>query len=75
MCRYSYSNGKCANIDVEVNFCVGEKNCNITDILQIRSDKESSINVAWQPLPSKIWEIGKYLDINGNEKGEDNNGL
>ncbi|MEE9152017.1 MAG: hypothetical protein V3U20_09330 [Thermoplasmata archaeon] len=59
MCKYSYSNGKCANIDIDTYLCVGERNCNISDILNNRNIKERSEGGSWLLLPPKIWNIGK----------------
>jgi hypothetical protein len=60
MCKYSYSNGKCANIDIHAHFCIGEKNCSLSDILRNRYYKEHSEDGPWQFVPLKIWNIGKY---------------
>ncbi|UCE37859.1 MAG: hypothetical protein JSW00_01030 [Thermoplasmata archaeon] len=55
MCRYSYGNGRCANIDVDVNFCVGEKNCNLSDILRSRAFRGQPQDNIWRPIPSNVW--------------------
>jgi hypothetical protein len=58
MCRYSYGNGKCANIDVDAYFCLGERECSISDILEHRTQREDPKNNEWQAVPAKVWEIG-----------------
>jgi hypothetical protein len=58
MCRYSYTNGRCANIDVEAFFCVGERSCSISDILKIRVLREEPESGGWQAVPPKVWSIG-----------------
>ena len=59
MCKYNYSEGKCANVDVHTYFCVGERNCSISEILRSRNVREHSENNFWQPLSTKVWNIGK----------------
>jgi DNA-dependent RNA polymerase auxiliary subunit epsilon len=63
MCRYSYSNGKCANMDIDLNFCVGERNCNLTDILRNRVQQESFDTAFLQPLPQEFLHLGKNTEM------------
>jgi hypothetical protein len=58
MCRYSYGNGRCANIDVNNYFCIGERSCNISDILKSKVLRKEPENNAWQAVPSNVWNIG-----------------
>jgi hypothetical protein len=63
MCKYSYGNGRCGNIDIEDRFCIGEKSCSVSNILRSKTSREEPENGMWQAVPSKIWNIGKrYLD-------------
>ena len=64
MCRYNYSNGKCANIDVDASFCVGESNCSLLNFLGTRSLIELPERNSWQEIPLGIWAMGK----NGGKK-------
>lgn len=59
MCRYNYGNGKCANIDVDAFFCVGDRECSITDIMKMRNIREVGDNESWHAFHSKIWAFGK----------------
>jgi hypothetical protein len=62
MCRYNYGNGRCANIDVEAYFCIGDKSCSISDILRTQSLRDDPKENSWQAVPSKVWEIGtRYM--------------
>lgn len=62
MCRYNYSNGRCANIDIDAYFCIGERNCSISEFLKSEDFEGNSMENFWRPLPSKIWSIGKRTD-------------
>ena len=58
MCRYSYGNGRCANMDVDTYFCLGERSCNISDILKSQVLRVEPNDNLWQAVPSKVWHIG-----------------
>jgi len=60
MCKYNYSGIRCANMDIEDCFCVGERNCNLSDIMDIHRYEESPQNRVWQAIPRRISELGKY---------------
>ena len=59
MCRYSYSNGKCANIDVIALFCIGDKNCSLSNFLHDTGPAALTEDETWKNIPSRIWKIGK----------------
>jgi hypothetical protein len=69
MCKYNYSNDRCANIYVDDFFCVGERNCSISDILRIRNDKENAsidqdLNDLLEIFPVRSWNLKS-----GSDKG------
>lgn len=62
MCKYSYSNGRCANIDIDDFFCVGESNCSISIIMRNQNDRENvpiekDINDLLELFPVKTWTL------------------
>jgi hypothetical protein len=60
MCKYNYAGIRCANIDIEDRFCVGERNCNLSDIMDIHSHEAMPRDRVWQAIPRRISELGKY---------------
>jgi hypothetical protein len=62
MCKYSFGNGRCASIDVNFNFCIGEGNCFVSDILKNRNIKDDLKADDWQLISSKLWCMGKRTD-------------
>lgn len=64
MCKYSYSNGRCGNIDIDSSFCIGEKKCSLSNILRAISFNEHRGDNDWLAIPLKVWKIG-------NGKNED----
>jgi len=64
MCKYSYSNGRCANIDIDSSFCIGEEKCSLSNILKAMNFNEPLEDNDWLAIPLKVWKIG-------NGKNED----
>ncbi len=62
MCKYSFGNGRCASIDVHFNFCIGEGNCFVSDILKNRIEEKDSKVEDWQLISSKLWRMANRSD-------------
>jgi hypothetical protein len=58
MCKYSFGNGRCASMDIHFNFCIGEKNCYVSDILKNRIVESEPEPDDWQFISSKLWNTG-----------------
>jgi hypothetical protein len=59
MCKYNYSGIRCANMDIEDNFCIGERNCNLSDIMEIHSHEDMPRDDVWFAIPMKISQLGR----------------
>lgn len=60
MCKYNYSGYKCANIDIDTFFCLGENNCTLTDIMKLKDFRNEPARGPWEAIPFKIPSIGKH---------------
>lgn len=60
MCKYNYSGIRCANIDIEDRFCIGEGNCNLSDIMRFNGQDEMAMDNVWYAIPRKVSELGRY---------------
>lgn len=60
MCKYNYSGYKCANMDIDAFFCLGEDNCSLSDIMRLRDFNNVPENGAWDTIPFKIPSVGKH---------------
>jgi hypothetical protein len=60
MCKYNYSGIRCANIDVKDNFCIGEGNCSLCNIMGINDQKEPLEESVWYAIPKNVSELGMY---------------
>jgi hypothetical protein len=47
-------------MDIEDKFCIGEGNCNLSDIMRLKSHEEMSGDNIWQAIPRRISQLGKY---------------
>ena len=60
MCKYNYSGIRCANIDVKDNFCIGEGNCSLSNIMRPNAQEEPLEENVWYAIPKKVSELGRY---------------
>jgi len=59
MCKYNYSGIRCANIDIQDKFCIGEKNCSLSDIMRFEGEEDMSQDNVWYAIPKRISMMGR----------------